>query len=154
LKRLPSRGLTLDAPKTKQSRRTLYLPAIAVVALRSHRARQAADRLQAGKLWEPLPLGIDAVFRTQAGTIVDPDNFRHITYKVTEDAKLGRWSPHELRHSSASLLLAQGISLKVVSETLGHSSIRVTSDIYGHLEEPAKVEAADAMNAALGHRRP
>ena len=64
-------------------------------------------------------------------------------------AGLGKWTPHELRHSAASLLLAQGVPLKTVSETLGHSSIRVTADVYGHLLEPAKVEAADAMTSAL-----
>jgi len=41
------------------------------------------------------------------------------------------------------------VPLKIVSELLGHASIRVTSDVYGHLMEPAKAEAADAMTAAL-----
>jgi integrase len=48
------------------------------------------------------------------------------------------------------LLLAEGVPLKVVSETLGHSSIRITADVYGHLLEPAKAEAADAMGRVLG----
>jgi integrase len=95
------------------------------------------------------PLGADLVFRTPVGTAVDPDNFRNLTYRVTEAAGLGRWSPHELRHSAASLLLAQGVPLKIVSETLGHASIRITADVYGHLLEPAKAEAADAMERAL-----
>tara|TARA_R110002110_G_scaffold209763_1_gene422196 strand:- start:766 stop:912 length:147 start_codon:yes stop_codon:yes gene_type:complete len=46
-------------------------------------------------------------------------------------------------------MLAQGVPLKTVSETLGHSSIRVTADVYGHLLEPAKTEAADAMDRVL-----
>jgi hypothetical protein len=46
---------------------------------------------------------------------------------------LGHWHPHGLRHSAASTLLAQGVPLEVVSETLGHSSIRITKDVYGHL---------------------
>ena len=104
---------------------------------------------EAGPEWEPLPLGHDLVFRTPFGTAIDPANFRHATYKATIDAGLGRWSPHELRHSAASLLLAQGISLKVASEMLGHSSIRVTADIYSHLLEPARQEAAEAMENAL-----
>jgi integrase len=100
-------------------------------------------------LWVARPLGLDLVFRTPDGSALDPDNFTHTTYAATLHAGVGRWSPHELRHSAASLLIAQGVPLKVVSETLGHSSIRVTSDVYGHLLEPAKQEAAEAMSAAL-----
>lgn len=148
LKRL-SRGLALEDTKTKQSRRTVHLPAPVAAHLRAHRKRQVTERLEAGDLWTALPLGHDLIFRTALGTAVDPDNFRQITYKVTEEAGIGRWSPHELRHSCSSLLLAQGVPLKVVSELLGHSSIRVTADVYSHLLEPAKAEAADAMTAAL-----
>lgn len=149
LKRLPGRGLALDATKTRQSRRTVHLPSPVVAALRDHRRRQAAEQLAAGAEWTPRPLGADLIFRTPFGTALDPDNFRHACYKVTTDAGLGRWSPHELRHSAASLLLAMGVPLKVVSETLGHSSIRVTADTYGHIMEPARAEAADAMATAL-----
>lgn len=148
LKRLGGR-LVLDDTKTKQSRRTVHLPAPVVAHLKAHRRRQVAERLEAGDLWTERPLGADLIFRTPAGTAVDPDNFRNITYKVTEAAGIGRWSPHELRHSCSSLLLAQGVPLKVVSELLGHSSIRVTADVYSHLLEPAKAEAADAATAAL-----
>jgi integrase len=148
LKRLPA-GLVVEDTKTRGSRRTVHQPAPVVEALRVHRRRQAEERLAAGPLWVKRPLGVDLVFRTPLGTAVDPDNFRNLTYKVTEAAGLGRWSPHELRHSAASLLLAQGVPLKVVSETLGHASIRITADVYGHLLEPAKAEAADAMERAL-----
>lgn len=148
LKRLPD-GLALEDTKTRQSRRTIHLPLPLVDALRSHRARQVEERLALGGLWETAPLGVDLIFRTPRGTAVDPDNFRNLTYRVTETAGLGRWSPHELRHSAASLLIAHGIPLKTVSEVLGHSSIRVTSDVYAHLMEPARAEAAEAMAAVL-----
>lgn len=148
LKRLPA-GLSLDQPKTRLSRRTLYLPPPLVSELRSHRKRQAAEQLHAGPEWVPLPLGHDLVFRTPFGTAVDPDNFKNRTYKLTEAAGIGKWGPHELRHSAASILLAMGVPLKTVSETLGHSSIRITADVYGHLLEPARKEAADAAGKAL-----
>jgi len=144
----PSR-LVLDDTKTRQSRRTVHLPGPAASALRAHRRRQVTERLAAGDLWTEHPLGADLVFRTEAGTAVDPDNFRNVCYKVTVAAGVGRWSPHALRHSAASILLAQGVPLKLVSETLGHSSIRVTADVYTHLMEPARTEVADAMTAAL-----
>jgi uncharacterized protein len=51
---------------------------------------------------------------------------------------LGHWHLHELRHSGASLMLAQGTDLYVVSEVLGHSSVAITKDVYGHLVEGQK----------------
>ena len=149
LKRISGAGLVLEDTKTRTSRRTVYLPSSAAAALKAHRARQGVERLHAGSAWEPLPLGVDLVFRTEFGTAIDPANFRHYTYSVTQGAGLGKWSPHELRHSAASLLIGQGVDLKVVSETLGHSSIRITADVYGHLLEPAREEAAEAMERAL-----
>lgn len=72
-----------------------------------------------------------------------------MTYRLTEEAGIGRWSPHQLRHSAAALLIAQGVPLKVVSEVLGHSIIRVTADVYGHLLDEAKSEAATAIETAV-----
>ena len=69
--------------------------------------------------------------------------------RICKAAGLGHWSIHELRHSCASLLLAMGVPLEVVSDTLGHASIRVTMDVYGHLLAPAKMQAAEAMRRAL-----
>lgn len=163
--RVKGKGLVLDDTKTAKSRRTVHLPAPVVSALKAHRARQAEDRLRAGVGWTERPLGADLVFRTPAGKAIDPDNFRKLVYDVTavaftpEDERPAdptgpwptqyRWSPHELRHSAASLLIAQGVPLKIVSETLGHASIRITSDVYGHLFDDAGAIAADAMTAAL-----
>lgn len=142
-------GLVLEEPKTRTSRRTVVLPPGLVAALRRHRAAQAAERLAAGELWEPTPLGADLVFRTAIGGAIDPDNFRTLTYRLTEAAGIGRWSPHALRHAAATMLLAQGVPLKTISETLGHSSIRVTADVYAHLADEARAAAADAAEAAL-----
>ena len=149
LKRLPKHGLIRSNPKTKTSRRTIYMPDTVAVSLRSHRATQAAERLIAGPEWDDRPLGVDLVFRSPMGTATDPDNFRQLTYRATLEALGERWSPHGLRHSAASILLAQGVPLKTISEILGHSSIRITADIYAHLGQPAMTEAATAMEAAL-----
>jgi len=149
LQRVQGVGLTVEDVKTPRSRRTLYLPAPVVESLRRHQDRQKAQRAAAGPLWEVQPLGLDLIFRSPAGSSIDPMNFTHATYRAAQAAGLGKWSPHELRHSAASLLLAQGVPLKVVSDTLGHASIRVTADVYAHLLEPAKAEAADAMTEAL-----
>jgi integrase len=147
--RIRGEGLVRADTKTAGSRRTLHLPPQVVSALRSHRASQAAEHLVIGSAWPADPLGADLVFRTELGTPLDPDNFRHHVYRTTEAAGIGRWTPHELRHSAASLLIAQGIPIEVVSDLLGHSSIKVTADVYGHIFAKSKADAAAAMGEAL-----
>ena len=88
-------------------------------------------------------------FTTSIGTPIDPRNLYREFKDVCKDAGLGDWHPHELRHSAASLILAQGVKLQVVSEVLGHSSIRMTADVYGHILAPDRQAAADAMTDAL-----
>jgi integrase len=124
----------------------MHLPAPVVDVIRAHKARQAAERLVVGPDWKDTA---GLVFTTPLGTPVHPDNFYHCMDRLSNAAGLGHWSPHELRHSCASLLLAMLVPLEVVSESLGHSSIRVTKDVYGHLMAPARAAAADAMGEAL-----
>ncbi len=149
LKYVPGLGLLVGDVKTTTSRRTVHLTEQAVVTLKRHRAIQRAERLKLGRFWNDLPLGVDFVFRTVDGTARDPSNFRKALSATTNAAGLGHWHPHELRHSAASLLLAQGVSLKTIADTLGHSSITVTANVYAHLLDDARAEAAEAMSRAL-----
>ena len=89
------------------------------------------------------------MFTTSRGSPIDPRNFYREFRRVCDQAGFGHWHPHELRHSAASLMRAQGVKLHVVSQVLGHSSIRMTSDVYGHLLEPDRHEAAVAMGSLL-----
>ena len=83
------------------------------------------------------------------GTPRDPDNLSHTFSRIARRAGLGHWHVHELRHSGASLMLAQGTDLYVVSEVLGHSSVAITKDVYGHLVEGQKRSAAALMSGVL-----
>jgi hypothetical protein len=96
-------------------------------------------------------LGLPAGWRfpSALGTPLDPDNVSHWFSRVCRRAGLGHWHLHELRHSGASLMLAQGTDLYVVSEVLGHSSVAITKDVYGHLVEGQKRAAAALMSKAL-----
>lgn len=165
LKRIKGEGLVIDGVKTKTSRRTIHLPSTTAGCLREHKRRQERERAEFSGEWPDRPLGVDLVFRTVTGTALDPSNVWSYLSEATkhagaeyedEDRKvikpgtgLGHWHPHELRHSAASLLIAQGVPLKVVSEMLGHSSITVTADIYAHVMAPARDEAANAMDQVL-----
>jgi integrase len=127
----------LGTTKTAASRRQLRLPAPTARALAEHRTRQDAQRAAVGEHWQEHGL----VFPTGLGTLLDPANLRRGLRYVTERAGLGRWHPHELRHSAASLLSAAGVPLEEVADVLGHTSTRVTSSVYRHRTTPV-VEAA------------
>jgi len=139
------RGVLLADLKTAGSRRTLHLSQPLVELLRVHRARQNAEE-QAARTWRN-PANL--VFTSTIGTPLDPKAFGRTVPRICKRAGLGHWSIHELRHSCASLLLAMGVPLEVVSDTLGHASIRVTMDVYGHLLAPSRMHAAEAMRRAL-----
>lgn len=140
-----SSRIELAELKTRRSRRTLFLTEGAIEALQSHRANQAIERAEAGALWVDSGL----IFTSVIGTPMDPDNFAKQFVRLCGSAGLGHWHPHEARHSAASVMLAQGVPLEVVSEVLGHSSIYITKDVYGHLTEGAKRDAAERMTGAL-----
>jgi integrase len=128
--------------KTASSHRQLRLPAHTAQALREHRARQDARRQQLGEGWRDEGL----VFPTGIGTLLDPANLRRGLRQVTEEAGLGRWHPHELRHSTASLLSAAGVPLEQVADVLGHANTRVTSQTYRHATTPTVEAGAEPMD--------
>jgi integrase len=103
--------LVVSELKTPKSRRTLSLTPELVARFRQHRARQAETQMAAGPLWQDYGL----IFASEIGTPMDPDNFSHSFARLCERAGLGHSHPHELRHSGASLSLAQG-TLHVVSD--------------------------------------
>lgn len=145
LQRIDGQGLQLVAPKTKLSRRTLALPPTIAANLGSHRARQAEERLRAGS--RRIETGL--VFTTEIGTGLDGPNVTKSFQRLLEKAGLPRRRFHDLRHSCASLLLAQNVAPRVVMEVLGHSQISLTMNTYSHVLPELKREAAQQMEALL-----
>lgn len=137
--------LVLGELKTARSRRTLFLTPELVELIRVQRVRLAEQRISLGEAWQDFGL----IFPSGVGTPRDPDNLSHTFSRIAGRAGLGHWHVHELRHSGASLMLAQGTDLYVVSEVLGHSSVAITKDIYGHLVEGQKRSAATLMSNVL-----
>lgn len=129
--------------KTRQSRRSIELVPQAVEALTEQRKRQDAER-------GDYPRPIDGlVFTTERGQPVHSTNVLPSWYATLRRLGLPRVTTHDLRHSAASMMLAAGVPLPVIAATLGHSSIRVTADLYSHVGVELRREAADKLAEAL-----
>lgn len=139
-------GYDFAEPKTKRSRRTVMLPALAIEALRRQKARQATAQLAAGTAWQDRRR---LTFTDAVGRHVMPGHASK-AFRAAADRLGIHVRFHDCRHTAASLMLAAGVPLPVISETLGHTSIVVTADVYAHLSPDLKREAADAMDRALG----
>ena len=142
-----SLGYALVPTKTQKSRRTISLPTRAVEALRRQRIRQAEARLAAGTAWQD---GDGLCFTDSVGRALRGDDTNASFHRLLFRAGLPAVPFHALRHSAASALLGAGLSLKAVSDQLGHSTIVLTANTYGHLTPDAREEAARAMDRALG----
>ena len=135
----------LSEPKTGRSRRQVELTEVAVAALNRHRSAQAEERLQA-VAWEDN----DIVFANQVGRPLDQGHLlRRSFYPLLAEAGLSRCRFHDLRHTAATLMLAEGIHPKIVSEMLGHSNIAITLDLYSHVTPTMQKQATAAMDAIL-----
>jgi len=82
--------------------------------------------------------------------VIEPRNLSRLFDALIAAAGVRRIRFHDLRHTCASLLLAQGVAPRVVMEVLGHSQLAMTTDLYSHVMPTALREAADAMDRALG----
>ena len=128
--------------------RRVRLTRRAVAALKDHRKRQLEERMRLAGLWQDQGL----VFPNEAGSPLNPSNLRNRSFKrvkarsgVRQDLRF-----HDLRHTCATLLLSEGVNVKVVSELLGHASITITLNTYSHVLPDMQDSAADAMEGALG----
>jgi len=140
----------LYADSTKNGkRRPIPLPRICVVALRWHRLRQAEIRQAAGERWQES----DYIFTTRTGRPVEPTNVYRSFRRIAADAKVPVVRMHDARHGTATLLVACGVSPRVVMEILGHSQIGLTMNVYTHVTQDSQREALANMDRLLRKRR-
>jgi integrase len=136
LQRIDGR-LQLVEPKTPRSRRTIPLPELGLTALRALRTAQDGSIVGTH------------LFTTPSGGPLDGAAVYHEFVALAQQAGLPRIRFHSLRHTAASLLLAQGVHPRVVMEMLGHSTIALTMNTYSHVIPALERDAADHMNAIL-----
>lgn len=129
-------------PKTQSSRRSILLTDFLISALKAHKKKQLEARLQAGQEW----VNKDLVFCNQVGEHFAINQLTTQYRKLLQECCLPQLHIHDLRHSAATLLASMKVPIKVIQEILGHSSIVVTQDIYGHVIDKMQEEAAYKMN--------
>jgi integrase len=134
-------------PKTASGRRSIALPASAILTLTEHMEKQKLDRAMLGK---PLT-DSDLVFSSLEGKPLLPDTVTHAWNNLVRRTGLKPITLHSCRHTHASLLLKQGIHPKVVQERLGHSSIQTTIDTYSHVAPGLQEAAAKCFDELLNH---
>jgi integrase len=139
------RGVLIEMPpKTEGSIRVLAVPTSLSAVLKQHWTRQKKERL-AAKFWaDP-----DLVFTTSAGTPFDPQNIYKAWHDLCDRAGVRRCRPHDLRHTAASFLLLQGADMRTVMDQLGHTRMATTSDLYTHVLDEVKRDAANRMDGLL-----
>ena len=124
----------------------MSLPETAVSALRGHRTRQLMDRLVAGSRWTET----GHVYASTVGTPMHAATVSRALKVALTRAGLPDSRFHDLRHATATFLLSSGMGLEDVKNQLGHSSITLTSNTYGHVLEARQREVARVMDAVLG----
>ena len=134
----------LAPPKSKKARRTIELPALCVTALRAHRQRQDTERQKAGSRWRES----GHVFTTTIGTPLDDAKVLKEFKKILTKTELPPQRVHDLRHAAVTILCDNN-PVKVVSEIVGHSDVRLTQNIYQHAFKDAKRAAADSIDKVL-----
>lgn len=139
----------LAEPKSTRSRRTIPLATIARDALRRRQAQQAAERAAVDTAWQDRD---GLIFTDSIGRPMRPDRVQHGFARAREAAGLPRIRFHDLRHTAATLMLAEGVPLAVISELLGHAGIAITASHYAAVVPELRREAAAAMDRALAPR--
>lgn len=141
---------SFQEPKTTKSRRLIPLPPGLVATLAEHRRRQTERRLKTGSTWQ----GRDLVFCTRTGGPLEARNVVRQFKRILRAAGLPESVRlYDLRHTTATLMLAGGLSPKIAAERLGHSTVTLTMDTYSHVLPHMQKEATAILEALL-YRRP
>jgi integrase len=135
-----------QTPKSKRSKRAIDMGPRLAQVLKTHRAKQNEIRLKAGSEW----VDNDLIFCQKNGTPLDPYNQNHRAFKpILKKAGIRQIRIHDLRHTFASILIAAGHNPKYIQNQMGHASISITMDLYGHLMPEVHKGAAEKSESLV-----
>ena len=112
-------------------------------ALRRQRTQQLEERLFVGSLWHET----GHVFTTSVGTPMDGSTVTKQLHRFLDEAGLPDMTFHDLRHQYGSILVAKGVSIRVVAELMGHQDPALTLRTYSHVLPETRRDAVDRLDA-------
>lgn len=142
---LPEKGIYEDTPKTYNSQRVIKVADTALQLLKEHKKDQNETRLKLGDRWR----NEGFIFTQWDGGVMHPDSLTYWFKKFIKKYDMPDITIHSLRHTNATLLIANGVNLTTVSNRLGHSSTNTTTRIYAHAIKAADEIAADTLENLL-----
>lgn len=140
---IPTKGIYVDTPKTATSNRPLRLSRSAFLLLEEYKQWQDTQMQKLGDAWEDKD---GRVFTTDSGAPLFPDSISQWFTKFVKRSGLPKVTVHSLRHTYASLMIAEGTPLVVVSHQLGHAQSSTTANIYAHVIKSAEAKAAQTFD--------
>lgn len=144
---LPEKGTFMKDTKNDSSVRLVSIPQSLVSLLKKYKAYWDEEKLKAGELWT----NSDLLFTKWNGGPMFTYTLTNWFPEFLKRHKLPHITPHGLRHTSATLLISQGINIRAVSERFGHARTSTTMDIYAHALKSSDREAADKLDNLLNN---
>jgi integrase len=141
--------LVWGKPKSKAGERVVGLDSASVDGGKAHQSGRRRERLAAGPAWEDS----GRMFTTDAGAALNPDWISKRFKAMAIEAGLPVIKFHATRHTAATLALNGKVDIKIVSEQLGHSTTRITQDLYQHVSVQMQIGAAETVLALLPERK-
>jgi integrase len=141
------REFVLQSTKTKAGERILQLDPTLVAMLREHRRIQEEEKALRGGAWKNMR---NLVFVTETGAPIHGTELVQHFKRVLKKAGLPKVRFHDLRHTAATLMLADNVPLVTVSKILGHSSPAITATFYAHALDTSKASAIANLSQRLG----
>lgn len=140
---LPGKGVYVSTTKTASSARPLLLSTAAIMMLLEYKQWQDRQRDALGDAWEDQD---GRVFTTDTGAPIFPDSVTQWFSKFIDRSGMPKVTVHSLRHTYASLMIADGVPLVVVSKQLGHAQTSTTANIYAHAIASAQAKAMQTLD--------
>jgi integrase len=135
----------LGTPKSKHSRRAIAISKVTNQALLVHRQCQLEQRVRLGTAYQDE----DFVFADEFGKMIHPNTLSNRFHALQGRTGNPRLRVHDLRHTAATLMLANNIHPKVVSEMLGHANVMITLNLYSHVTMTLQQQAADLLEVTI-----
>lgn len=136
-------SLVLDKTKTEDSAQDIFIPSLAAESLRSIKIWQHKNRLILGRCYQ----NYHFVLSWEDGRPCEPNWIYQALQRQLKKAGLPHIRVHDLRHTAATLLLRQGVDIKLVSRQLRHHDVMITQNLYQHVTEELAKKSAYAMDA-------